>query len=105
MAGDLDKRIQERAYEIWESEGRPQGRSHEHWEQARAEFTDARSEAGAGSAAARKKSLGKKASPAAKTKPASARGAKGATKQPASSAGASKTAKPAAKPRRKSPES
>ena len=48
MASDLDKRIQQRAYEIWESEGRPEGRQHEHWQQARGEFSEARSEAGAG---------------------------------------------------------
>lgn len=41
MQNDLDKRIQERAYEIWESEGQPQGRSEQHWAQARAEFADA----------------------------------------------------------------
>ncbi len=42
MASDLDKRIQERAYEIWEDEGRPEGRSQEHWEKARAEYTEAK---------------------------------------------------------------
>jgi hypothetical protein len=45
MASDLEKRVQERAYEIWESEGRPEGRHHEHWQQARAEFSEAQSEA------------------------------------------------------------
>ncbi|KGF69183.1 hypothetical protein LL06_12450 [Hoeflea sp. BAL378] len=33
-----DKSIRERAYEIWESEGRPEGREAQHWEQARAEL-------------------------------------------------------------------
>ncbi|WP_126173537.1 DUF2934 domain-containing protein [Altericroceibacterium xinjiangense] len=46
MNSDLEKRIRDRAYEIWENEGRPQGRSEDHWAQARAEFSDARSETG-----------------------------------------------------------
>ncbi|RBP06249.1 DUF2934 family protein [Roseiarcus fermentans] len=33
MAGE-DVRIQRRAYQIWEEEGRPQGRSLEHWTRA-----------------------------------------------------------------------
>ncbi len=48
MASDLDKRIQERAYEIWESEGRPEGRQEEHWQQARTEFAEAKAESNAG---------------------------------------------------------
>lgn len=42
---ELTKRIAERAYEIWESEGQPEGRSEQHWNQARAEFAEAKSEA------------------------------------------------------------
>ena len=34
MAGVDDERIRARAHEIWESEGRPEGRDREHWEQA-----------------------------------------------------------------------
>ncbi|KAA5844259.1 DUF2934 domain-containing protein, partial [Pseudomonas chlororaphis] len=30
-----DKRIREFAYQIWESEGRPDGQEHRHWEMAR----------------------------------------------------------------------
>jgi hypothetical protein len=30
--------IRQRAYEIWEAEGRPEGRQHEHWEQAMREL-------------------------------------------------------------------
>jgi Protein of unknown function (DUF2934) len=37
MAEDEDK-IRRRAYEIWEREGRPDGRQHEHWSQARQEM-------------------------------------------------------------------
>lgn len=34
-------RIRERAYEIWEEEGQPQGRSDIHWQRAMEEFDDA----------------------------------------------------------------
>ena len=45
MDDDHEQSIRERAYEIWENEGRPQGRGAEHWEQARMEFYEARQEA------------------------------------------------------------
>jgi hypothetical protein len=32
-------RIRQRAYEIWEAAGRPEGRQDEHWQQALAEIT------------------------------------------------------------------
>ena len=35
---DLRKQIELRAYHIWESEGRPQGRQEEHWRMAEAEL-------------------------------------------------------------------
>ena len=35
---DLERRIQQRAYELWESEGRPQGREQDHWQQAEREI-------------------------------------------------------------------
>ncbi len=31
----VDKRIRDRAYFLWEQEGRPHGRDREHWEEAR----------------------------------------------------------------------
>src|SRR3712207_3636848 len=34
MASVDEERIRIRAHEIWENEGRPQGRDREHWEQA-----------------------------------------------------------------------
>lgn len=34
MADDLYERIQQRAYEIWENEGRPDGAASRHWDQA-----------------------------------------------------------------------
>jgi hypothetical protein len=38
----MHERIQRRAYELWESEGRPEGRQHAHWQQAEMEITRAR---------------------------------------------------------------
>jgi Protein of unknown function (DUF2934) len=32
-----EKRIEQRAYEIWESEGRPDGRHSDHWQRAESE--------------------------------------------------------------------
>jgi len=40
---DLQRRIEQRAYELWESEGRPHGREHAHWQQAQNEIAKARS--------------------------------------------------------------
>lgn len=34
---DVEERIRRRAYEIWEREGRPDGRDADHWRQAREE--------------------------------------------------------------------
>lgn len=41
MDHDLEHRVRERAYQIWEQEGRPHGRDAHHWQQAAAEFADA----------------------------------------------------------------
>lgn len=38
---DRYERIQRRAYELWESEGRPSGRAHDHWFQAEREIASA----------------------------------------------------------------
>jgi len=38
MASDKEEHIRTRAYAIWEREGRPDGREHEHWKQAAAEI-------------------------------------------------------------------
>lgn len=32
---EIERRIRERAYRIWEEEGRPEGRAEDHWEQAK----------------------------------------------------------------------
>jgi hypothetical protein len=37
---NLMARIRQRAYEIWEDEGRPQGRERIHWLRAEAEFRE-----------------------------------------------------------------
>ncbi|MFC0202139.1 DUF2934 domain-containing protein [Paracoccus rhizosphaerae] len=37
---DRNERIRARAHEIWESEGRPEGRESEHWMRAEAEISD-----------------------------------------------------------------
>jgi len=37
-AGDLQAQIQQRAYELWERDGRPEGRDHAHWAQAEREI-------------------------------------------------------------------
>jgi uncharacterized protein YjbJ (UPF0337 family) len=33
-SGDRERRIRDRAYELWEQEGRPDGREHAHWREA-----------------------------------------------------------------------
>ncbi len=38
MIDNREEAIRKRAQEIWESEGRPDGRDIEHWERAKAEF-------------------------------------------------------------------
>jgi len=38
MESDREKRVRERAYQIWQREGDPHGRADEHWAQAEAEI-------------------------------------------------------------------
>lgn len=38
MTADFESRVRQRAHEIWEREGRPEGRDREHWKQAEAEL-------------------------------------------------------------------
>lgn len=40
MANDRERRIRERAYRLWEQEGRPEGRHEHHWTQASQEVGD-----------------------------------------------------------------
>jgi Protein of unknown function (DUF2934) len=37
MDSEKERRVRERAYDIWQREGRPHGRDAEHWQQAAAE--------------------------------------------------------------------
>jgi len=41
MNKDTEKEIRERAYRIWQEEGRPKGKHKEHWERARKEIEEA----------------------------------------------------------------
>ncbi|WP_083988742.1 DUF2934 domain-containing protein [Devosia geojensis] len=45
-----DEQIRLRAYQIWETEGRPEGRAEEHWQQASDEVTLSRGDARADAA-------------------------------------------------------
>lgn len=72
MAENVEHLIRERAYFLWEAEGRPDGRDHEHWLRAEAEVTAA-----------------------AKAKPAKT--AKRATKAKTGATSATKTARPKAR--------
>lgn len=38
MKSDREKRVRERAYQIWQRQGEPEGCSKEHWAQAEAEI-------------------------------------------------------------------
>ncbi|MFC3167433.1 MULTISPECIES: DUF2934 domain-containing protein [Paracoccus] len=38
MATEHDDRIRQRAHQLWEEQGRPEGKHAEHWEQARTEI-------------------------------------------------------------------
>lgn len=37
---EVEERIRQRAFQYWESEGRPEGKENEHWERARKEIED-----------------------------------------------------------------
>ena len=95
MRSDRNRRIEQRAHEIWEAEGRPHGKHDEHWHRAEREIAGGRGGTGGRAAGSGGKSTAaRKASPAkarAKTD-ASAKKAGGATSRtakPAASAGAS----------------
>ncbi len=51
MGGISEKAIRERAYHIWEREGRPHGRDFEHWVQAQVELDAEATKQGAPEAA------------------------------------------------------
>jgi hypothetical protein len=105
MRSDRNRRVEQRAHEIWEAEGRPHGKHDEHWHRAEREIAPEGRGGTARKAAGTAKSASGKASPAkapAKTN-ASAKKAGGATSRtakPAASAGASSAS---ARGRRKQP--
>lgn len=39
MGSSREERVMQRAYEIWEQEGRPEGRQEEHWRRAEEEIS------------------------------------------------------------------
>ena len=41
MSDDRERRIRERAFDIWIEQGQPQGKDREHWERAEKEVDDA----------------------------------------------------------------
>lgn len=76
MSNEKPGKIEQRAYEIWEREGRPHGKALEHWHQAVAEIAREEEEIAQAKTAATKKKA-----PKAKTAAAEkASGAKPATK-------------------------
>ena len=75
MTDDRQDRIRQRAHEIWEQAGRPEGAHQEHWEQATAEID--------GAAAKPKKAAAKPVKADAKpkaAKPAAAKSGKAKSK-------------------------
>jgi hypothetical protein len=40
MEKDKTNHVQKRAYELWEQQGRPDGKHEEHWKQAEQEFSE-----------------------------------------------------------------
>ena len=60
---DHDERIRQRAHEIWEEEGRPEGREYSHWLRARAEIQDAAGDAPAEAGRASKADIARNALP------------------------------------------
>ena len=39
MSGDMEERVRQRAHELWEQAGRPEGLAEQHWEQALQQIT------------------------------------------------------------------
>ena len=72
MNDDREHKVRERAYALWETEGRPSGRHDEHWHRANSEFSDAPAEEAAPAQA-----------PPAETAPVTAAKPKAARRKPA----------------------
>ena len=39
MSGDMEERVRQRAHELWEQAGRPEGQQEQHWQQASQEIS------------------------------------------------------------------
>jgi Protein of unknown function (DUF2934) len=89
--GPSDEEVAKAAFQIWEKEGKPAGRDHDHWLRAKAEL-EAKSAGGAAAAAPVKKAPAKKAAAKAAPKAAAAKAAPG----PAATAEAAPAKKPRA---------
>ena len=89
MNSEREARIQERAYRIWEEEGRPHGREEEHWHRAVHEIDSAQASAGKTTPPTRR------ASKTAKARVSTAAKASASAKKNESSPA---SARPAAKP-------
>ena len=108
-ACNLQERIRDRAYAIWEREGRPHGRDRDHWAEAEREIANEESGPAPKRPAARKQPAGRAKTRAADAPAKRARAGKPAVIEPATAdeAPANKPArqsragtKSAAKPRR-----
>ena len=53
-AAESEHRIRERAYHLWEADGRPEGRAEEYWERAKEAMNDEEGVEGTSSVAPRK---------------------------------------------------
>ena len=71
MGGSSEDAIRERAYQIWEREGRPHGRDFEHWVMAQVEIATQRANGSAATVATRERgAAAPKAKSTAPAKPA-----------------------------------
>ncbi|MGF1640166.1 MAG: DUF2934 domain-containing protein [Rhodospirillales bacterium] len=64
MTQDQPGKIEQRAYEIWEREGRPEGKALEHWQQAIEEIAREEKAAASASGSKKKEAKSKKAAAA-----------------------------------------
>jgi hypothetical protein len=71
MGGISEEAIRERAYDIWEREGRPAGRDFDHWVQAQVELAAEVTKGNGGKSSAPRAAAAK--APPAKARPAPAR--------------------------------
>jgi len=101
MRSDRQRRVEQRAHEIWEAEGRPHGKHDEHWNRAEREIAqEGRGGRTAGSRTATKKAG---ASPARAKTSASAKKSGGAVSRTAKPAAAAKSGTASTRGRRKQP--